>query len=908
MAQSDMQLSTGLPGLDRVLKGLLAGDNVVWQVDSIDDYVPLVGPYVRKAAAQGRKIVYFRFAKHESLVKREWLDETGFEVDVHVLHPEIGFEAFIDEIHRTIEKTGRGAFYIFDCLSDLAVDWYSDRMVGNFFMLTCPYLYDLETVTYFALLRDYHSFHATAPIAETTQLLLDVYRHEGRLFVQPLKVQHRYSPTMHMLHVWEGDAFNPVTESHVIAEVLASATRSPLDSASSRLGVWNRTVVRAEQVLSSLQRSEDIRGNASPERLSLQKEADALFMRMLRMLMSRDERVLRLAQKYFDLSDLIDIGKRMIGTGLIGGKSVGMLLARAILKKTDKRWAHLLEVHDSFFIGSDVFYTYLVRNGCWWVRRKQKNPNTVLEGSETGRQRILTGSFPPYIEQQFEDMLDYFGQSPIIVRSSSLLEDNFGNAFAGKYDSVFCANQGSRHKRIEDFISAVRTVYASTMSERALTYRARRGLLDSDEQMALLVQRVSGGIHGSLFYPQIAGVGFSFNSYAWGDYIDPQAGVMRLVFGLGTRAVDRSDDDYTRLVALNAPERRPEPDMDMIRRHTQRKVDVIDMEGNLVITTDFISAITADRMGGMKVSSKMPLQLFASRDEEMERLARERGRRREDNLDSLSLVLTFDDLLGKTHFVKDMREMLRVLQDAYEYPVDVEFTTNFISEEGPDSEPEYRINVVQCRPLQVKGTTSVTDPPEDIAQEDILLRSRGPVIGQSRVDTIDRLIYVVPSVYGQLPVKERYTIARLIGQITHQEVPTGQGTIMLLGPGRWGTTTPSLGVPVSFAEINRVSILCEIVAMRDDLIPDVSLGTHFFSDLVEMDILYLALFPNREESLINGAFFEQAPNKLAELLPRAAVYSNVIKVVDAADFPDGQVVRSNANCLKQRVLCYIERG
>ncbi len=121
-----------------------------------------------------------------------------------------------------IEEAGRGTFYVFDCLSDLAVDWYSDQMLGNFFMLTCPYLYDLETVTYFGLLRNRHSSHATGAISETTQLLLDVYRHDGTLYVRPLKVQHRYSPTMDMLHVWTEEGFKPVTSSAVVSEVLTS--------------------------------------------------------------------------------------------------------------------------------------------------------------------------------------------------------------------------------------------------------------------------------------------------------------------------------------------------------------------------------------------------------------------------------------------------------------------------------------------------------------------------------------------------------------------------------------------------------------------------------------------------------------------------------------------------------------
>ncbi len=867
----DTKLSTGLPGFDRLLKGLMPGDNVVWQVASVDEYIPFVKPYCENAVAQGRRVVYFRFAKHPSLVPE------GMDVDVRVLHPEAGFETFIDAIHSTIEEAGRGAFYIFDCLSDLADDWYSDRMVGNFFSLTCPYLYDLETITYFAILRDYHSFHATTPIAETTQLLLDVYRHKGRIYVHPLKVQHRYSPTMHMLHVWDVDSFAPVRESHTTAEVLASTSRSPLESVSARVGVWNRTFLQAEEAV------DRARSNAADPARS-----DALFQRMLRMIISRDERVLRLAERHFDLSHLIEIGKRMIGTGLIGGKSVGMLLARAILTRSHPRWAELLEHHDSFFIGSDVFYTYLVRNGCWWVRQKQKNPDTFLDGAETGRQRILTGTFPEYIMSQFEDMLDYYGQSPIIVRSSSLLEDNFGNAFAGKYDSVFCANQGSRHKRLEDFISAVRTIYASTISERALTYRARRGLLQNDEQMALLVQRVSGSVQGSYFYPQIAGVAFSFNPYVWSEYIDPEAGVLRLVFGLGTRAVDRSDDDYTRLVALNAPERRPESNFDEARQHTQRRVDVIDLEGNLVISTDFQTAA--------EQSPNIQLSLFASRDEQMERMARQQGMRQ-----PFTWALSFDDLLRKTRFVDDMRELVELVRDAYDYPVDIEFTANF------EDETSYRINLVQCRPLQVKGTTVVTEPPEDIPEEDIILRSHGPVIGQARVDTLDRVIFVSPAEYGQLPVKERYTIARLIGQLTHLDGATNRNkVIMLLGPGRWGTTTPSLGIPVSFAEINTVSIVCEIVAMREDLIPDVSLGTHFFSDLVETDIMYMAFFPNEQESLLNQTFLNSCPNRLADLLPRASSYSHIIRVVDATDLPKGAVLRFNANTLKQRVLCYLD--
>ena len=168
-------------------------------------------------------------------------------------------------------------------------------------------------------------------------------------------------------------------------------------------------------------------------------------------------------------------------------------------------------------------------------------------------------------------MLEYFGQSPIIVRSSSLLEDAYGNAFSGKYESVFCANQGTPQDRLENFLNAIRKVYTSTLSEEALAYRAHWGLLDRDEQMAILVQRVSGSVYEDQFFPQIAGVGVSYNPYVWNSEIDPEAGMIRLVFGLGTRAVDRIDDDYTRIVALNAPSRRPEASSEDVRKFSQKK-------------------------------------------------------------------------------------------------------------------------------------------------------------------------------------------------------------------------------------------------------------------------------------------------------------------------------------------------
>jgi hypothetical protein len=859
-------MTTGVRGLDGLLKGVLPGDNIVWQVDAIEDYLAFATPYCKAARSSGRRLIYFRFAKHEPLLPRD------FGAEFHHLSPEDGFESFIADIHRVIEAAGRGTFYVFDCLSDLAVDWYSDQMLGNFFMLTCPYLYDLETVTYFGLLRNRHSSRATGAISETTQLLLDVYRHDGTLYVRPLKVQHRYSPNMDMLHVWEKEEFKPVTSSAVVSEVLTSGRWGGGIDSEIGTGSWGRAFIQAEELLESIRN-----GGAQPE------AATPLLDRLLRMVISREEGMLELAGRYLTLEDIVRIRKRMIGTGLVGGKTLGMLLARAILCRHSELPAEVLEAHDSFFIGSDVFYTYLVRNGVWWVRQNQRNPQAFLDGADQARQNILTGRLPDYIVKQIENMLDYFGQSPIIVRSSSLLEDNYGNSFAGKYESVFCANQGSREKRLDDFLAAMRTIYASTMSEKALRYRAQRRLLDRDEQMALLVMRVSGGMHGRDFFPDTAGVGFSFNPYAWSEYIDPKAGVVRLVFGLGTRAVDRSDDDYTRIVALNAPNRRPEANFDEVREHAQQRVDYLDLEANQLVSGYFTDLVTAH--------PELPLEMVASR-----------GATQERHRSQAAWVLTFDRVLTDTRFVEDMRGILTTLQGAYSRPVDIEFTANFFGA------GEYKINLLQCRTLQVKGTETAALPSLEIREEARIIEARGAVIGQSRLIDVDLFIYVVPEVYGHLPIQQRYEVARLIGEVNHATATRGTGTIMLLGPGRWGTSSPSLGIPVSFVDINRVSVLCEIVAMREDLVPDVSLGTHFLSELVEMDMLYLALFPEQGENYIRTEFFEKSPSVLLDLVPSAEKWLDGVKVIDPRNSTaDGALAKLSADAVEQKVVCYLAR-
>jgi hypothetical protein len=367
-------------------------------------------------------------------------------------------------------------------------------------------------------------------------------------------------------------------------------------------------------------------------------------------------------------------------------------------------------------------------------------------------------------------------------------------------------------------------------------------------------------------------VALSYNPWAWSREIDPRAGLARIVFGLGTRAVDRADDDYTRLVALNAPERRPEASLDDAGEHAQRRVDVLDLASNRLASLPFEEVL--------RRAPDVAVDLFAT--------PRRGG----------PPLLAFERLLSATPFVEDLREILRTLADAYRDPVDVEFTLNVLAG------GQVRLNVVQCRTLQVKEGGTIVAPPDDLPEDAVLLESRGPVIGQSTHAPVDRVLLVDPDAYGRLGTQDRHEVARVVGRLTRLE-PAGTRRILLLGPGRWGTSTVTLGVPVTFAEIQRVSAIGEVVKPGMTVVPDVSLGSHFFNDLVEANMLYVAVVLDRPGHRLAEGALRAAPNRLAALLPDDARMGEVVRVVDFPLDGDDRALWLNASCVDQRVRCYL---
>jgi len=868
------EIHSGIKALDEVLQGIRLGDNVVWQVDRLEDYRYFATPFAEAALAARRRLVYLRFASHPPVLAPHPGLET-IELD-----PSLGFDYFTREVHLLIEAHGPEVMYVFDNLSALVVEWATDESLANFFQITCPFLFELNTVAYFALTRGQHAHYAVARIRDTTQILVDVYHAKDQMHIHPIKVWDRYSPQMFLPHLVAGENWHPLSQSREAAEVLASARQSPLLETTQPLAPWESVY----QKLSDYSKTPSGFDEGHPEQLALKQELG-------RMLIGHHPVFNRLADRYFTLEDLFAIRKRLIGAGRIGGKAAGMLLAqRILLTKKDETgidFTERLDDHDSFYIGSDVFFTFLVNNDLFRLRlRLTCDSATSPDEFQEIEERFLSGRFSSIIREQFRAMLDYYGQAPIIVRSSSLLEDSFGNSFAGKYRSIFCTNQGNPEARLDDFMRAVKLVYASALNPDALCYRSKRGLGANDEQMAILVQRVSGMPYRQYFFPTLAGVAFSRNLYAWNDRIDSRQGVIRLVFGLGTRAVDRVGADYPRMIAISHPQLRPEVGV-KVSKYSQHQVDVLNLETNQ-FETHFLTDILAN--------DEYPyLSMFVSvmRDNyPYDPISGKVGGSADQ------WVLTFNNLILRTDFVPVMGNLLARLEEAYGQPVDVEFTVSV------DGDKHVRMNLLQCRPLFTPGSMVDVSVPTTLERQQILFRSHRMICGGS-VEQIRYILYIDPQRYNRLAREAKKSLGRLVGQINRHPA-IRDSKVLMMGPGRWGSGNIDLGVNVTYADIDNAAVLVEVALEEAGHVPEVSYGTHFFQDLVEAQIIYLPVFPDDAATEFQREFFETAPNILLELFPHAREHESVLHLIDIPKTTGGSFAKVVADPQHRQAVCFLD--
>jgi hypothetical protein len=633
--------------------------------------------------------------------------------------------------------------------------------------------------------------------------------------------------------------------------------------------------------------------NYPPEMFeSVKHHMREIIVVLLKSLVSDQLAFVRIARNFIDIFDMKEIMGRKIGRGKIGGKSAGMLLAYKILCKPQEDdtidLKDYLALPETYFIGSDVYYDFKTINNLeQTTSQKYLTREQIEKGYPRIRAAYLASRFPEDATEKLGEMLVEIGNSPIIVRSSSLLEDNFGSAFAGKYDSFFLPNQGTLKENLVALIKAIIQIYASILSPDALFYRQIQELDDYDERMAILIQKVQGERYGKYFFPYIAGVGYSSNPFIWNKKLKREDGFLRIVLGLGTRAVDRVDQDYPRMVGLSHPQLRPISSPTDTIKYSQRFMDVIDLEENTFKTIPVTEVLSSNFPG---------VQFLASVDEgDFVKPIFSLG----TAIPPERLVLTFDNLLKNTDFAKLMTAILKKLNRYYERPVDIEFAVQFVPSYP---KPSFKIFLLQCRPLSNREWVQNVPVPQNVAlAAQIFTANR--LVPSGLVDKIKYVVYVDPLAYSQLNDSSiRMELARIVGRLNKKL--EGEKFI-LMGPGRWGSSNIDLGLKVTYADIYNTSMLIEIAVARNGITPELSYGTHFFQDLVESNIYPLALYPDTPGVLFNYSFFTQSPNKLASLLPQDSLYADYVKVINITEMYPNKLLRVVMNAEEGKVLGYL---
>ncbi len=645
------------------------------------------------------------------------------------------------------------------------------------------------------------------------------------------------------------------------------------DRSSAAVKALENVYASFSEVLESMRRCQQI----MPDGVKLPRvTANSVRVALIRRFFTEQLEYINVAKKYVDLEDFFGLVERVIfpsgSHGKLGGKSAGLFLASRVLRQAKRRIKCIGEVKTpkTWYITSDGIISFLNHNNMdEVVEQKYKDIEEVRQEYPHLVQVFKNSSFPQEIIKGLSHALDDFGDVPLIVRSSSLLEDRLGTAFAGKYKSLFLGNQGDKKQRLEALLDAVAEVYASIFSPDPIQYRAERGLLDFYEEMGIMIQEVVGTQVGKYFFPAFAGVAFSRNEFRWSPRIRREDGLLRIVPGLGTRAVDRVSDDYPVLVAPSQPNLRVNVSTDEIIRYSPKKIDLINLETNCFETREIREVLK-------EVGHEFPAMtriLSVYRDGLMQRpmaVATDFG--------SADAVVTFDGLVSGTPFLQQLEAILKTLESALGFPVDIEFASD-----GTD------FYLLQCRAQSYSADEVAVEIPARIPPESVLFTANR-YVSNGKVADVTHVVYVVPDKYGELAdVTNLYDVGMAVGKL-NKILPRRQ--FILMGPGRWGSRGDiKLGVRVTYSDINNAAMLIEVARKKGNYVPDVSFGTHFFQDLVESGIRYLPLYPDDAGVVFNEAMLLDAPNRLPELLPEHAALVDTLRVVDMPMISGGKVLR-----------------
>ncbi len=505
-----------------------------------------------------------------------------------------------------------------------------------------------------------------------------------------------------------------------------------------------------------------------------------------------------------------------IGKGSLGGKGRGLAFMASWLYQhptlREKFPMVDISIPQTVVITTEAFDAFIEKNNLGYLAKEDLPDEAVAE-------KFLSGKFPSKVRKELAAYLscaDY----PIAVRSSSLLEDAQFRAYAGLYKTYILANDNiDFHCRLEQFLMAVRMVYASTWFQGPKAFSKRVGTRMGEEKMAVIIQRLSGSAHGEYFYPTISGVAQSHNYYPF-SRMTPSDGIATIAMGLGKAVMEgernlRFSPAYPQIL----PQRSTVRD---ILDNSQRHFYALRLgapECRLWID----DGITLVRREVEDAEEEYPVKALASNYDPME------DRIRDSTAGPGYPVMTFAPVLkyGLFPLSEILAELLKVGRKGMGRPVEIEFSVDL--DPGRKKKPSF--SILQIRPMSAR---------EEMLEVKISEEQRAGafcVSCQALGNTVNRdmcdIVYVKPDVFDPARTKD---IAMEIGKINAELEKTGR-KYSLVGPGRWGSSDHWLGIPVSWADISGVGAIIET---EHELInAEPSQGSHFFHNITSLGINYL---------------------------------------------------------------------
>ena len=520
-----------------------------------------------------------------------------------------------------------------------------------------------------------------------------------------------------------------------------------------------------------------------------------------------------------------------IGDGSLGGKGRGIAFIDHIIKRhpdLNQLPGARVMIPKTVVLCTDVFDEFMERNGLYPIALSDASDEEVLR-------HFVAGKLPDRLKEDLMALLDVV-QQPIAIRSSSLLEDSHYQPFAGIYSTYMIPYSEDRNKRLRMLVSAIKGVYASVFYRASKDYMAATQNVIDQEKMAVILQEVVGSQYGDRFYPHISGVARSINYYPIGDE-RAEDGVVSLALGLGKYIVDGGLS--LRVCPAHPDKVLQTSEMEMALRETQTRFYALDLK-NLSPDIAVDDSFNLLKLNVREADKDGSLSGLASTYDPYDQVIRdgiyEGGRK----------VITFCGVLQQGIFPLPQLLSLSIKygQSEMRRPVEMELAVHLNADRTGE------LYLLQIRPM-VDNKMQLDEDICDIPDEDALIRSHN-AIGHGVVTDIQDVVYVKTENYSST---NNPAIAEEIERINRTFLTEGRNYI-LVGPGRWGSSDPWLGVPVKWPAISAAKVIVE-AGLRDYRV-DPSQGTHFFQNLTSFGVAYFTV----NDFLGDGIYREELMNQM----------------------------------------------